>query len=155
MHIHRLERIWLIFGIAALVVFLGVIGTAAISEGIVPPSHVQTIDPTKVAQTPPFDNPGLRQIGPLEYEAYMIARYPAFTPHQITVPVGAKVTFFATSPDVVHGFFITNTDINMLIVPGWVSTSTHVFRTPGQYLLLCNEYCGLDHHFMYGTIEVR
>jgi cytochrome c oxidase subunit 2 len=154
-HIHRVERIWLTFGIVALVVFLGVIGTAAISEGIVPPSRIQTIDPTRVAQTPPFDDPGLRQIGPLEYEAYMIARYPSFTPHQIRIPVGAKVTFFATSPDVVHGFFIANTDVNMLVVPGWVSTSTHVFRTPGQYLLLCNEYCGLYHHFMYGTIEVR
>ncbi|MBV8082549.1 MAG: cytochrome c oxidase subunit II [Candidatus Eremiobacteraeota bacterium] len=155
MHVHRLERIWMTFGIVALVIFLGVLGTAAISEGIVPPSHIQTIDPTKVVTTPPFNNPGLRKIGENEYEAYILAQYPAFTPHEISIPAGAKVTFFTTSSDVVHGFFITNTDVNLMVVPGWVSTATHVFRSPGQYLLLCNEYCGREHHYMYGTIEVR
>jgi cytochrome c oxidase subunit 2 len=155
MHIHRLERIWLSFGIVMLVVFLGVIGTAAISEGIVPPSNIQTINPATVAQTAPFDNPGLRKIGDNAYEAYILARYPVFIPHEIRVPAGAKVTFFVTSPDVVHGFFVTNSDVNMMVVPGWVSSATHVFRRPGQYLLLCNEYCGREHHFMYGTIEVH
>jgi cytochrome c oxidase subunit 2 len=155
MHINRVERIWMTFGVVALVLFLGVLATAAISEGIIPPSHIQTIDPTKVAHTPPFDNPGLRKVGDNEYEAYVIAHYPWFQPSTITIPAGAKVTFFSTSPDVVHGFFITNTDVNMLVVPGWVSSATHVFRTPGHYLLLCNEYCGRAHHYMYGAIEVR
>ena len=40
----------------------------------VPPSRVQTIDPTKVAQTPPFDHPGLRKIGDKTYEAYYVAQ---------------------------------------------------------------------------------
>ena len=157
MHIHRLEKIWLGFGIASLIVFLAVIGTAAISEGIVPPSHRQTIDPQKVVITPPFDHPGLRPVpgSTNEFEAYIVARYPSFNPHEIDVPVGAKVTFYTTSTDVVHGFFITNTDVNLMVVPGWVSTATHVFRTPGHYLLLCNEYRGVEHHFMYGAIVVR
>jgi cytochrome c oxidase subunit 2 len=154
-HVHRLERIWIGFGVTALIVFLGVIGTAAISEGIVPPSHRQTIDPSKVAQTPPFDKPGLRKIRDGEYEAYIVARIFSFTPSHLDVPLGAKVTFYTTAPDVVHGFFITNTDVNMLVVPGWVSSASHVFRQRGQYLLLCNEYCGAGHHYMYGTIEVR
>jgi cytochrome c oxidase subunit II len=152
---HRSERAWMIFGMITLVVFLGILGVAAVHDRIVPPSHMQTIDPTKVAQTPPFDKPGLRQIGPNEYEAYIIARVFSFTPSTITIPAGASVTFYATSPDVVHGFFITNTAINMLVVPGWVSDDTHVFTKPGTYLLLCNEYCGSGHHFMYGSIEVK
>jgi len=41
------------------------------------------------------------------------------------------------------------------VVPGWVSSETHVFRTRGQHLLLCNEYCGVEHHFMYGAVMVR
>jgi len=156
-HLHRLERIWLTFGIVSLIVFLAILATAAISEGIVPPSHRQTIDPTKVAETPPFDKPGLRPVpgSTNEFEAYVIARYPFFTPHEIDVPIGAKVTFFVTSPDVVHGFFITGTDVNMMVVPGWVSSETHVFRARGQHLLLCNEYCGVEHHFMYGAVVVR
>ena len=63
MHLHRSERAWMIFGVAMLLVFLGVITFAAVAEGINPPSLVQSIDPTKVSQTPPFDNPGLRKVG--------------------------------------------------------------------------------------------
>jgi len=139
----------------ALVVFLIAIGAAALSENMIPPSHIQTIDPTKVAQTPPFDRPGLRQTGQRQYEAYLLAHIFAFTPPHITIPVGSKVTFYTTSPDVVHGFFITNTAVNMMVVPGWVSSATHVFRRAGTYLLLCNGYCGSGHHYMYGTIEVK
>ena len=152
---HRSERTWLVFGVVTLIVFLAVLGVAAVHDQIVPPSHLQTIDPTKVAETPPFDKPGLRKVGANEYEAYIIARVFTFTPPKISVPLGASVTFYATSPDVVHGFFITNTAVNMLVVPGWVSDEKHVFSKPGTYLLLCNEYCGAGHHFMYGTIEVK
>jgi cytochrome c oxidase subunit II len=155
LHIHRVERIWIAFSVATLVIFLALIGYSALSEGIVPPSHIQTIDPTKVSQTAPFDHPGLRKVGPNEYEAYVVAHIFAFTPSRIEVPVGAKLTFYATSPDVVHGFFVANTDVNVMVVPGWVSTASHVFNKPGTYLLLCNEYCGSGHHFMYGAVEVK
>jgi cytochrome c oxidase subunit 2 len=153
--VYRSERVWLITGIVTLVGFLIIIGVAAVHDDIVPPSHMKTIDPTKVSQTPPFDKPGMRKSGPNEYEAYIIAHIFSFTPSSLTVPAGATVHFYATSPDVVHGFFITDTAVNMLVVPGWVSEDTHVFRKPGTYLLLCNEYCGSGHHFMYGTIEVK
>jgi cytochrome c oxidase subunit 2 len=155
MHIHRSEKIWLGLGAATLVIFLGIIGAAAVSDGIAPASHVQTIDPTKVAQTPPFVDPGVHRLADGSYEADIVGHIFAFTPAKISVPVGAKVTFFATSPDVVHGFFIADTDVNMMLIPGWVSSATHVFAKPGTYLLMCNEYCGVGHHFMSGTIEVR
>ena len=48
-----------LLGVVMLAVFLVAITSAAIVEGFTPPSHVQTIDPAKVAQTPPFDHPGL------------------------------------------------------------------------------------------------
>jgi cytochrome c oxidase subunit II len=155
MHIHRLERIWIGLCVGTLMVFLGLLGAAAISQGLIPPSHLQPIDPTKVSSTPPFDNPSLRKLPDGSYEAYIVARIFSFTPSTMKVPRGAKVTFYSTSPDVVHGFFIANTDVNMLVVPGWVSTASHTFNKPGTYLLLCNEYCGSGHHYMYGTIEVR
>ena len=155
MHLHRAERVWLTFGIIILVVFLGLIGAAALSEGIVPPSRAQKIDPAKISQTPPFDNPGLRRVGDHSYEAYIVARIFSFTPQTISVPAGSKITFYTTSADVVHGFFIVNTDVNMLVVPGWVSSATHVFREHGRYLLLCHEYCGAGHHFMYGSVDVK
>lgn len=153
--LQRAEKIWLALGIATLIVFLGILAASALTEGMIPPSHAQTIDPEKVAETPPFDKPGLRKTATGTYEAYLIAHIFSFTPSHITVPKGSKITFYATSPDVVHGFFIANTAVNMLVVPGWVSAASHTFKEPGTYLLLCNEYCGSGHHFMYGEIEVR
>ena len=41
------------------------------------------------------------------------------------VPAGTPVTFRATSADVVHGFLITGTNINLMLVPGYVSGLQH------------------------------
>jgi cytochrome c oxidase subunit 2 len=155
MHIHRLERLWMTFGVGMLVVFLATITAAAVVDGLVPPSHQQSIDPTRVAQTPPFDHPGLRKLPDGSYEAYYIARIFSFTPQKIRIPRGSKVTFYVTSPDVVHGFSIPLTGVNVMVVPGWVSTVTHVFKSAGSFLLVCNEYCGAAHQTMATQIEVR
>jgi cytochrome c oxidase subunit II len=155
MQIHRYERWWMRFGTGMLIVFLALIGFAAFADNINPPSGMQQIDPTKVAQTPPFDKPGLRRLPDGSYEAYYVAQVFSFTPETITIPAGSRVTFYVTSPDVVHGFFIPQTDINMMIVPGWVNSQTHVFRRSGEYLLICHEYCGIGHQNMFGKIEVR
>jgi len=155
MHIHKAEKIWMAFGIGMLVVFLATITTAAVVDGFVPPSHVQSIDPAKVSQTPPFDKPGLHKLADGSYEAYYVAHIFAFEPHHLTIPVGAKVTFYVTSTDVVHGFSIPETGVNTMVEPGWVSTVSHTFDKPGTYLLVCNEYCGIAHHTMADSVEVK
>ncbi len=155
MHIHRYERIWLTAGVAMLAFFLAVVATAAVVDGFVPPSRVQTIDPTKVAQTPPFDHPGLRQVGPGAYEAYYVAQIFSFTPRSIAVPVGSRVTFYVTSSDVEHGFSVPETGVNTMVTPGWVSSVAHTFKHAGTYLLVCNEYCGSGHQLMAAKIEVK
>lgn len=155
MHVHRQERIWIGIGMAMLVFFLAVITTAAVVEGFVPPSHVQSIDPTKVAETPPFDHPGLRQTGPHDYEAYYVARIFSFAPATLTVPVGSRVKFYVTSSDVEHGFSIPETGVNTMVTPGWVSEVAHTFTKRGTYLLVCNEYCGSGHQAMAAKVEVK
>ncbi len=155
MHIHRYEKWWMTFGVAMLVLFLAIIGYAAFEDNINPPSGLQAIDPTKVVQTPPFDKPGLRKLSDGSYEAYYVAQVFSFNPPVLKVPVGSKVTFYVTSPDVVHGFLVAHTDINMMAVPGWINSQTHVFRLRGTYLLLCHEYCGIGHQNMSASIEVQ
>jgi cytochrome c oxidase subunit 2 len=59
-----------------------------------------------------------------------------------------------TSTDVVHGFEVVGTNINTMAVPGQVATITVEFDDPGQYGLVCNEYCGSGHHTMEGSLEV-
>jgi cytochrome c oxidase subunit 2 len=155
MHIHKGERLWLTFAFIMMAVFLAVITTAAVVDGVVPPSRVQTIDPTKVSQTPPFDKPGLRKVSDGEYEAYYVARIFSFSPDTITVPAGAHVTFYVTSADVEHGFSIPETGVNTMVTPGWVSSVAHTFRTPGTFLLICNEYCGAGHQTMAAKVVVE
>ena len=153
-HVNRYERIWLAFGLGMLALFLAAITTAAVVDGIVPPSAGQRIDPTRVAQTPPFDQPGLRKVGPGMYEAYYVARIFSYTPNTITIPAGSHVTFYVTSPDVVHGFSIPLTGVNVMVVPGWVSSVAHTFKDPGTFLMVCNEYCGAGHQAMAAQVVV-
>ena len=155
MHVHRQERLWLTAGLAMLVLFAAVITTSAVVDGFVPPSRVQSIDPTKVAQTPPFDHPGLRKIADGAYEAYYVARVFSFAPAEIRVPVGSHVTFYVTSADVEHGFSIPETGVNTMVTPGWVSSVSHTFKQRGTFLLVCNEYCGGGHQMMAAKVTVE
>jgi cytochrome c oxidase subunit II len=65
------------------------------------------------------------------------------------------VTFRVTSTDVVHGFQIVGSNANTMVIPGYVSQFTTVFDTPGEYLIVCNEYCGTAHHVMSATLIVE
>ena len=62
--------------------------------------------------------------------------------------------FRITSPDVLHGFQIVGTNVNVTVAPGYVSEVTTTFARPGEYLVVCNEYCGLAHHNMAAVIRV-
>jgi cytochrome c oxidase subunit II len=155
MHIHRYEKYWITFGVAMLVAFLVTIFVEAFADSVTPPQGLQAIDPTRVAQTPPFDHPGLRRSPDGTYEAYYVARVFSFTPSSLTVPVNTKIVFYVTSADVVHGMYIAKTDVNMMAEPGWVNSQEHIFYKKGTYLLICHEYCGIGHQNMFGRIEVR
>jgi cytochrome c oxidase subunit 2 len=156
MHIHRLEKMWLMFGVGMLIVFLGVIGVSAFTMGMQPPTgHHHAIDPDKVNETAPFDKPGLEKINEKEYNAYMVAMAFGYNPSKMEVPVGSTVHFQITSSDVVHGFQIPGTNVNMMVIPGEVNHLSHTFTKPGEYLILCNEYCGTGHEFMSTTIIVK
>ncbi|MFS0726060.1 cytochrome c oxidase subunit II [Paenibacillus sp. 1P07SE] len=162
MHIHRLEKIWIVVGITMLGVFLVVVGIGAFAMGMQPPGshheqhggHTGAIDPDKLDETPPFDNPRLVQIGDNEYNAYMVGYAFGYSPDKMEIPVGATVHFQITSSDVVHGFQIPGTNVNMMVVPGEVNYLSHTFTEPGEYLILCNEYCGIGHEYMATTIIV-
>lgn len=159
MHIHRLEKIWLTFGIVMLAVFLLILGLSAFTMGMDTPGSEQAhaVHAAKVSETPPFDHPGVTQTGDHEYEAVMVAWAFGFSPDQeeMVVPAGSTVHFTVTSSDVVHGFEIPGTDVNMMIVPGEVNHVSHKFDRPGEYLILCNEYCGIGHQAMFTKLIVK
>ena len=59
------------------------------------------------------------------------------------------------SADVVHGFMVSGTNANAMLVPGYVTQFTTVFPRAGDYLVVCHEFCGNGHHAMFGRIIVE
>lgn len=154
MKVHTYEKAFLAVGALVLVACALALVYATVVHGIHLPDVSGRVDPANVAATPPFDQPGVYQRGPDEYEAVVIGRAWSFQPTEIRVPAGAKITFTSTTTDVIHGFNIEGTRLNMMLIPGQVSKNTYTFAEPGEYLLICHEYCGLAHHLMHGRIIV-
>ena len=156
MDLPRYERIWLWFGSATLVFFLFVSGFMGIYLGLNPADGLaHTVEPERVDTTAPFDKPGLYPIGPNEYEARIVSFIFGYSPNEIRVPAGSTVHFKVVSKDVVHGLFIPGTNVNLMVSPGHVTEMTHRFDNPGEYLILCHEYCGSGHHLMQGRLIVE
>lgn len=155
MKLHRFEEIWLVVAVAIIVLSMVITGYQAFAMGMGPPSHKETIDPQNVDNIAPFDEPGVFEVGDLEYDVVMTLEAFAFNPGDIEVPVGSKVNFIMTSKDVVHGMQIVETNVNAMILPGHIQTISQTFNEPGEYLILCNEYCGIGHQLMSTTITVK
>ncbi len=155
MRVHVYERAFLWVGAVMLVLFLGALSFATLAMGIQLPGKVSQVDPAQIRSQPPFNEPGLRQVGENEYEAVILGQVWAFQPNEIRVPRGAEITFVATTADVIHGLHIENTRINMMLIPGQISKITYTFDEPGEHLMICHEYCGSGHHLMYGKVIVE
>jgi cytochrome c oxidase subunit 2 len=152
----RYERIWLWFGLVTLAIFLLITGIMAFTMDMHPADgQIRTVAPEAVKTTPPFDKPGLYPIGDKEYKAVMVAQAFNFLPTSLTVPAGSTVHFYVTSPDVIHGIAIPETNVNMTIEPGHVTEFTYTFKKPGESPILCNEYCGVGHHVMMAKLIVQ
>lgn len=154
LHVDRLEAAFIRLSALMLVVFAAAVLFAVFGLGIQLPGVVEQIDPAVVDSEPGFSEPGLRELYPGVYEAHIVAQAWAFTPNTITVPVGSEVTFFLASKDVIHGFKVMDTNLNVMVIPGQISEVTHTFDEPGTYQFVCHEYCGTLHHTMGGSIVV-
>jgi cytochrome c oxidase subunit 2 len=149
------EFAWILPSVAIPVAVITAVIITAFAVGIRVPDIAGRIDPVAINNVAPFNEPGLRELAPGRYEATVIAQTFLFTPNEIEIPAGSNVTFVLTSRDVIHGFKIVGTSVNMMAVPGQISKITAYFPEPGEYLILCHEYCGSGHHVMYGKIIVK
>ncbi len=149
------ERIWIWLSTFMIAGFLGAIVVSAATHAIRPPSNMETIDPVLVPTDPDFSKPRV-EIAP-DGSARVVGTAMMFTfnPNMIRVPAGKPVTFRLTSPDVIHGFQIVGTNANAMIVPGYITQFTTTFDKKGEYLIVCNEYCGLTHHLMQARMIVE
>ena len=65
-----------------------------------------------------------------------------------------RVTLRFASPDVIHGMLITGTNVNTMVIPGFVAQVHTEFKRTGDLLMPCHEYCGLGHSEMWATVQV-
>lgn len=111
-----------------------------------------------VPECVPFDKsyltPGIDTLDNKTYRVFAIASMWQFQPSKITLPVGSEVDFFLSSKDVVHGFNISQKNVNMMAVYGSVNKTTVKFDKPGKYYITCHEYCGVGHQYMQGEIII-
>lgn len=107
----------------------------------------------------PFDKaylePKITQLDDKTFQVYAVAQMWQFQPNQIIVPAGSEVDFFVTSKDVVHGFNISEKNVNMMAVYGNINKSTVKFEKPGVYKIICHEYCGVGHQSMQAEVIVN
>lgn len=72
----------------------------------------------------------------------------------VVVPVDTPIKLVMSSQDVIHSFFIPNLRVKQDVVPGRYSTLWFQAQKPGQYAILCAEYCGDLHSQMLAQMVV-
>jgi cytochrome c oxidase subunit 2 len=155
-HVDNLERKWINITLLAIGLMVAIITFDALIHNIKPPSKVETIDSARLHLSKEFaeSNLGVQLDEKGNIMVRMVAGRYSFFPKHIAVPAETKVTFRWVSMDVLHGVHIPMTNMSTMIVPGYVAEITTSFPKPGEYPVLCNEYCGLGHNHMWSNISV-
>jgi cytochrome c oxidase subunit 2 len=152
----RAERRWAWFAGAIILVMLVVVVFTGLHWAMMPPSRVETIDPSRLQISGEFVESNLGSA--VEPDGSVIVRFIAqqysFTPQCLLVPADTPVTLRTTSADVVHGLLIADTNVNTMVVPGYVATLTTRFDQPGEHLMPCHEFCGFGHQTMWAHVKV-
>ena len=152
----RAELRWAMLVSGIVVLILGSILFASITMHINPPSNREYVDPRTLHLSGEFteSNLGTRVADDGQVTTRIIATQFAFVPQCVVVPADRQVTLRFASPDVIHGILVSGTNVNTMIVPGYVSQVHTVFRRTGDLLMPCHEYCGLGHSQMLATVRV-
>ncbi|HEV2674904.1 MAG TPA: hypothetical protein VGV37_10210 [Aliidongia sp.] len=152
----RIEKRWagMVIGLIALLVAITIY--TGLHWAMMPPSRVETVDPRTLHIAGEFteSNLGTAIEADGSVTVRLLAQQYSFTPQCLLVPANTPITFRATSADVVHGFLIDHTNINSMLVPGYISTFRSSFDTPGEHPMPCHEFCGTGHQGMWGNVKV-
>lgn len=152
----RIEQRWATLSIAIVGLLVGMATFIGIHQATMPQGHVETADPRTLHLSGEFIESNLGSAieadGSVTVRA--IGQQYSFTPQCVVVPMDTPVNLRATSADVVHGFLIEGTNINTMLVPGYVSELPARFKTAGDHVMPCQEFCGIGHQGMWGKVRV-
>jgi cytochrome c oxidase subunit 2 len=82
------------------------------------------------------------------------ARRFQFTPNEITLKKGEPVILRLSSEDRTHGFLLKALKVDTDIVPGKATDIALKPQTAGQYIVICDHYCGTGHGNMKMKLTV-
>ena len=152
----RAEQRWASVSVVIVVLLAALAAVFGIIHETMPQARVETVDPRQASISGEFieSNLGsaLEPDGSVTVRA-LGQRY-SFTPSCITVPTDTPITIRATSADVIHGILIEGTNVNTMLIPGYVSVINARFQTPGEHLMPCQEFCSVGHEGMWGRVKV-
>ena len=151
----RSEIRWsLVVGVFVVVVLAATLFSAlALHQN--PPSNLERIDPKTLHLSGEFTESNLgTRVESGQVVTRIVTTQFAFVPRCVVVPEGRPVTLRLSSPDVIHGIIVTGTNVNTMVVPGYVSQVHTEFRTVGNLLMPCHEFCGLGHSQMLARVQV-
>jgi cytochrome c oxidase subunit 2 len=152
----RSEFRWAVIAVGMVSVIMIALIYAGLVQHINPPSNIETIDPNTLHLTGEFTETNLGTVVDAtgQVTSRIVATQFTFQPQCFVVPANRPVTLRLASPDVVHGILITGTNVNTMVVPGYVSQVHTVFTETGDLLMPCHEYCGLGHSQMWATVRI-
>ncbi len=152
----RTEKRWATVSVLIIILLAVLAAFAGIHRSTMPQARVETIDPTRLHISGEFVESNLGSVlesnGAVTVRA--IGQQYSFTPACILVPAQTPITLRATSADVVHGILIQATNVNTMLVPGYVSEQFMRFERTGDYLMPCQEFCSFGHEGMWGKVKV-
>lgn len=73
---------------------------------------------------------------------------PVLSANEIRIPVGERVEFALTSPDVIHAFWIPSLGGKVDMIPGRENRLVLKAEKAGVYRGACTEFCGASHALM-------
>ncbi len=169
MNVDILEKRWIWVVGLIVATMLGSILYTVVRFHAQPPSNIEAIDSTRLHLTREFaeDNLVPKTSPDGSVTVVLVAHRYGFSPPHIELPAGVPITFRVATPDTLHGLHIPGTNIDTMVVPGYVSklTTTIQYDEVAKYgvrdasgkitvPIYCNEFCGLNHHFMWGEVSV-
>ena len=87
-------------------------------------------------------------------DVYLVARLWSWWPI-IELEKGKTYRLHLSSLDYNHGFSLQPTNINIQVVPGFEHVVNITPNQSGQFSIVCNEFCGINHHTMVGHMYVK
>jgi cytochrome c oxidase subunit II len=154
--VERSELRWaaVAFGFVGIIFALTLFAALALQRN--PPSNLERLDPKSLHLTGEFTEPnlGTRVEANGQVTTRIVATQFAFVPQCVVVPESREVTLRLASADVIHGILVTGTNVNTMVVPGYVAQVHTAFQRTGDLLMPCHEFCGLGHSQMYARVRV-